>query len=815
MAEYTVSDIKGKGFKYEQYAQEQESSAPVNGTFGCFIGTSNWGPINTPYIITGGNLEFKETFGYAGTKVDHGWSAANLHFLAPSALGIFSRVADESLAMRSNLLLKDKTDMPAIVIGNKDIRNGVLISNANDALNLYFQYKENGGSINEFDPLAISLNQYYSSTAETSGSVPGGGITVGTGNSVSITVYVTDADGARTVNRIFTITPTSTITIANINDFNDFIQNGSYTTVIDGDGMVVTPKPLLNTFFDITLPNNTYINLKAKNLNQSFQINDKTTVFKTSAIINPIKTPYVSILMAINKALNDAIDLANNVVGVANYSFASINENGYLVLTGINTGETSKINIQTSTAASVLGLTVGDGTSGDKTGVTGTNIGTFRAKYRGVEGNTIKLRFYHQNKIPTVGIIFRNNLISTISQYNFDVNSDYFIGTLIENDAVANQIIKYDHAVKFFDFSDSDELATTGISLFQNDGVTEIGMDWIIQDGLYSLSGGNSGENSNELSYNILSIIEELKNIDLYQIDFISVPGYEEESIQNALISLCTYRQDCFAFIDLPLITGTNKRDAVNKAYRYINGNYLRTEKIDSIYAVLSFPYVRYRKKFYNSQNLLVSEMVLVSPTTILPYLYSLKDVTNGTSFDIAAGETYGGRILLSPNDFAGTQFILSQEDRDLLYADDYDACINPIAFNTQAGFFLDGQKTCLRKNLNGKLTGLSRISVMRTGLFIKKISHRISRQYFFAPIDPITWKDFANRLSKDIMQPLVASRMIEPNYIVKCDSITNTDQVRNNNGMVAYIEFTPYKKLERIKVIANITETNTNLALA
>jgi hypothetical protein len=103
----------------------------------------------------------------------------------------------------------------------------------------------------------------------------------------------------------------------------------------------------------------------------------------------------------------------------------------------------------------------------------------------------------------------------------------------------------------------------------------------------------------------------------------------------------------------------------------------------------------------------------------------------------------------------------------------------------------------------------------MRTGLFIKKVSYIISRQYFFAPIDPITWRDFSNRLSREIMQILVSSRMIEPNFIVKCDSVTNTDAVRNNNGMVAYIEFTPYKKLERIKVIANITETDTTLTLA
>ena len=814
MAEYTVSDIKGKGFKYEQYAQEQENATTVNGTFGCFIGTSHWGPINKPYTITNGSLEFKDTFGYGGTRVDHGWNAANLHFAAPSALGVFTRVADEALATRSSLLLRNKTDMPAIVIGNKDIRNGVLLDASNDNLSLYIRYQEDGGSISEMDPLSIDLSAYHASKAEVSG-VLSNAINIGTTNAISITIFSTNANGIKSTYRIFTITPSGSLNISNISDFSNFIQNATLTAVKDGDGLNVSPKPTLNTFFDITT-DGALITLKAKNLDYSFQINDKTNVFKSTAPVNPIKTPYVSILSAINNAFNTAIDDNNEVTNVANYSFASINQNGNLVLTGINPGDTSEISVNDSQSIDILGLTVSEeSVSGYDVGELGTSIGIFRAKYRGVEGNTLKLRFYKQNDIPSLGIIFRNNLVSTISQYNFDVTSDYFLGTLIDNDPVANKVIQYDHAVTFFDFSDSDDLNTTGISIYKNDGETEIGSDWSIQDGIYILDGGNSGENSTELSYNILTIIEELKNLDLYQIDFIAAPGYEEEGIQNALLNLCAYRQDCFAFLDMPLITGSTKRDAVNKAVRYINGLYIRSEKIDSIYGVLAFPYVRYRKRFYNSQNLLVSEISLVSPTTVLPYLYSLKDVNTGTSFDIAAGESYGGKILLGPNDFTGTQFILNQEERDLLYADDYDACINPIAFNSQAGFFLDGQKTTLRKNLNGKITGLSRISVMRTGLFIKKISHRISRQYFFAPIDPITWKDFTNRLSTDIMQPLVASRMIEPNYIVKCDSVTNTAQVRNNNGMVAYIEFTPYKKLERIKVIANITEVDTTLSLA
>jgi hypothetical protein len=812
MAEYTVYDIKGKGFKYEQYAQEQENAPPPTGTFGCFIGTSNWGPINKPYTITGGTLEFKETFGYAGTRVDHGWDAANLHFRANSALGVYSRIADETIAARSSLLLKNKSDKPAIITGNVDIRNGVIISSSNDTLNIYVQYKEDGNNnVNEMDYLNVDLSDILSSEAEVSGTLSVSPLNMGTSQEINIQINI--ANGTK---RIFSIKPNSIQTINSVLDFSDLIQTSNFTTVKNENGLELNaPKPLITDYFNILISNN-IITLKAKSLDYNFKINDPLKVFSKTTLNQPLKTPYVSILNTINNAFNAEIDNQNEVEGVANYSFASINQDGYLVLTGINTGSTSEIYIPTNSINSLLGLTEGEegSSAGYQIGEQGTSIGTFRAVYRGVEGNTIRLRFYEENNLPNLGIIFRNNLVANIVDYNFDANSDFFLGNLIANDAVANKIIKYDHALQFFDFSDEDEMLSEGITLKQNDGESDIGSDWQIQNGLYSLSGGDSGENSNDLNYTILNIIEELKNLDLYQIDFIAAPGYEEENVQNALINLCSYRQDCFAFLDMPLITGTSKRDAVNKAIRYVNGTYLRTEKLDSIYGVLAFPYVRFRKRFYNSQNLLVSEITLISPTTILPYLYSLKDINTGTSFDIAAGESFGGRILLGANDFTGTQFILNQEDRDILYADSLDACINPISFNTEVGFFLDGQKTTLRKNLNGKLTSLSRISVMRTGLFIKKVSYRISRQYFFAPIDPTTWRDFTNRLTRDIMQPLASSRMIEPNYIVKCDSVTNTAAVRNANGMVAYIEFTPYKKLERIKVIANITETDATLTI-
>lgn len=828
MAEYTVYDIKGKGFKYEQYAQEQENAPPPTGTFGCFIGTSNWGPINTPYTVTGGSLEFREVFGYAGTKTDHGWEAANLHFRANSALGVFTRIADTDLAARSSFILRNKMDKPAIITGtNEDFLGGVLIDDTNDLLRIYCKYRLNPTSSIEEINFNVNLDDIKSTAANiTTINIPSNPINIV--NAITKTKITLQKNDSNNTTVIFNITAGVTESLDTVAKFQSYLtQTNSRSTLIVENGAVGDD---LLDYFDIDTTVTGILKLKTKDLLHSFKVEDSSGAFLKTTYNKHIKTASSLIINSINAAFNAAVN-AESSITTANFKIADVGASGNLILTGINTGTNSKIEliitdtdgqapdnsaIYLKTVNTLFGTSFSSSTGKLNEGSDGVNIGTFRAVYRGVEGNTIKLNFYKENGgTPAIGVLFRNNLIGTISDYNFDINSENFLGNIIDNDTVLNQIIKYDHGKTYYNFSDSDDLNATSYDLTYNGAPIETISNWTIDDGLYSLSGGVSGEDSTELSFRILSIIEELKNIDLYQIDFIAAPGYEEENIQNALINLCETRQDCFAFLDMPLITGTSTRDAVNKAVRYINGTYLRTEKIDSIYGVLAFPYVRLRKRFYNSQNVLASEITLVSPSTVLPYLYTVRDIDAGNTFDIAAGETYGGRILLGANDFTGTQFILNQADRDLLYADSLDACINPISFNTEAGFFLDGQKTALRKNLNGKLTSLSRISVMRTGLFIKKNSYRISRQYFFAPIDPTTWQDFGNRLTRDIMQVLVNARMIEPNFIVKCDSVTNTAQVRNANGMVAYLEFTPYKKLERIKVIANITETDTTLALA
>jgi hypothetical protein len=197
------------------------------------------------------------------------------------------------------------------------------------------------------------------------------------------------------------------------------------------------------------------------------------------------------------------------------------------------------------------------------------------------------------------------------------------------------------------------------------------------------------------------------------------------------------------------------------------------------------------------------------SPTTRIIGAFTRNDFLSGSKFSAPAGE-----LRMRLEDVEGIQTVLTQGERDVLYADIYDGIVNPIAFNIESGFYVGGQKTALRKNANGRLTALSRINVMRVGLYIKKETQRMTKFFFHEPTDATAQSDFQSML-EGIMRFLVDRRAIEPDFVVVCDSSVNTPSILNNNGMVATISFTPIKTLERLKVISTIKERSVTVQIS
>jgi hypothetical protein len=198
-------------------------------------------------VVTGGSLEFKEVFGYAGTRVDHGWDAANLHFRANSALGNFTRLADENVATRSSFILRNKSDKPATFSGITNILNGVLIDETNNQLKFNLGYKLPG--ISETDVVVnVNLSSLHSQKATLTSRI------INTDNPITLvsnqTKVVITVKGPDDFIRIFTILANSNTTINNNSAFFDFITSDSYSTtsVTNGSGAPVNGDDLAEYF---------------------------------------------------------------------------------------------------------------------------------------------------------------------------------------------------------------------------------------------------------------------------------------------------------------------------------------------------------------------------------------------------------------------------------------------------------------------------------------------------------------------------------------------------------------------------------------
>jgi len=122
----TVADIKGKGFVFEQTAEQQFIPSPT-GTIAVGIGGANWGPLKTPVYISAGNQEFRKLF---GDPIDAEFckdsSALMLDYhLKKSAIGWFTRISGPNATKAALELYKPNES--AQITGTKNVKNSSFV----------------------------------------------------------------------------------------------------------------------------------------------------------------------------------------------------------------------------------------------------------------------------------------------------------------------------------------------------------------------------------------------------------------------------------------------------------------------------------------------------------------------------------------------------------------------------------------------------------------------------------------------------------------------------------------------------------------
>jgi hypothetical protein len=811
MANFTVNDILGVGFKYIQTAEDQ--LVPVGtGTSLAVFGTATWGPINKPYYFSGtgaGNVSaranFKNIFGYAGTKVDDGWDAAYYHF-GYSNLGYFTRIQSSSNpASRSykevitNATLASLTGTSTLGETLRVYPSTSLRGIPNGTFSFSVQHKYTTQTAAETIPIEINFQTDGGSSNTSQGAILTGDFLASSTYTSGRTIKFQVWNESNTSLGEFAFTTNSSGTITSASNFVNLITSTGGSTVTINSGISANHFSVTSTGNTIKISTEPYyygpnakIKILQNDFNFAFIANQEDTGVDPfrSTLLSVINTKFRNTATGVNNGATFGTLYGSNLT-IATTS--TVDSSVYLVLTAPGSGSNSKITI--TGTSSLLGFQVSGLSS---TGSDGQTIGSFRAKYRGSEGNLITVVFYNTSSTTdnTCEIYFRGTLISIIKGYTFNPTDTYnYFPNIIKDSSAISAVLVYDHNKVFTQFNEDDDALSEGTTI-PNVSLTEK-----IGDGTYTLSGGTNGENNVNINLDLIPYIKSMSNEDIYFFDVIAAPGYPEQNVQKALLDdICDYRKDCFTVLDMPDFG--NPSAAVDRAINWINGKYIsRSERLNSIYGSVYFPWIKIRKLSYNSDMTTNSDLVDSSPVSRVLGMISRSDSIAGNTVRAPAGVQRG-----TLEGLEGLKQNLSAAEKDLLYADVYDNCINPIVYSANAGWYVNGQKTALRKNSNGNLTALSRINVMRTGLYIKKEISRIVPQFFHQPNDSSSREEFIAFI-KGVMNYLVSQRAIEDNFTIVCDNSNNPAEVVNNNGLIAQIEFTPIKTIERIKVFTNIKE--------
>ena len=500
----------------------------------------------------------------------------------------------------------------------------------------------------------------------------------------------------------------------------------------------------------------------------------------TATTIAPItslgsNTDISVIVLAINAEFTSYINATTSVVAMIDP------ETYYLQIVVADSGEDYGIQVIdiADNLYSALGLTANDEVTGIVYGTDAiANAGTLLAKYTGSDGNTIVFDKSKTQDGYILTIYFRGYNIATFFNYSYIVSTSNFIGKLMaSNSQVANIV-----------------------SLEVADGMTELPA---FAFGQMTLSGGTSGIAAiTEMRYNFG--LDEYKNIDLYSVDVVCVSGHSSELVHDKVEEVCNYRKDCFGVVDPPeSVAGVAENGS--SIYSMIDwhngvGGLGRNNKLNSQFICTYFPWISIE------DGTDTAESNWYAPSVRTVGAIACSDKVAGHKFAAPAGNN---RTPLT-GIYSLAQY-LREDDKNRLYADELGNSVNPIVYTTTRGFFIDGQK-----NTDRNFMAISRLNVLRTSLYIKKRMYEIAPNYFWSPLTKTTQDSMAAEL-KTICVYLSSSAVsaIKDDYTIVCDATLNTNLVEAQRGLIAYIEWTPVRSIEKIKVISVIRDLTVSVSFA
>lgn len=306
-----------------------------------------------------------------------------------------------------------------------------------------------------------------------------------------------------------------------------------------------------------------------------------------------------------------------------------------------------------------------------------------------------------------------------------------------------------------------------------------------------SILGEGSAEDGTDATLNSVVIGTAAEKDGIYALDddnlnisIAIVPGFSNQRIQNALITVAESSQNFIAAVSPPYGLNT-VQDAVN----WVNGKGgLRTAAINSSYVAVYWPWVQVFSVYDEKDRWLD------------PAIYAVRQMvyTDAVSEPWFAPAGFNRGRLTKPID---TETILSQGDRDALY----DSNINPMVKFFPEGITIFGQKTAKRIP-----SSTDRINVRRLMIYLRKTLLASTRGFIFEPNDALTWENVKG-VCEDILRDL-ASRRGVAEYRVICDDTTNTPLRISRRELWCKIILRPVEAAEYIIFEVNLTNNTSKL---
>jgi phage tail sheath protein FI len=306
-------------------------------------------------------------------------------------------------------------------------------------------------------------------------------------------------------------------------------------------------------------------------------------------------------------------------------------------------------------------------------------------------------------------------------------------------------------------------------------------------EGTYGLADGESGGSSavdligsKATKTGIYALDDDGLNISIGLI-----PGIEDDSVQNAFISLAETSKNFMAIVSPPYAL-----NEVQEAIQWMNGQdpTSRVAALNSSYAAVYWPWVQVFNAFAGADE------------WYDPAIFAARQCvfTDAVSEPWFAPAGFRRGRLTKPT---ATEIVVNQGDRDALYSNS----INPISNDPTTGITIFGQRTTQRAP-----TALDRVNVRRLMIYIRKVLLELGKPFQFEPNDQFTWELVEDSINP-FLDDLLARRAILEGA-VKCDSTTNTPARVDRNELWCSVTIKPTKAAETIVFEVNLTSQSATI---